>query len=251
MAPTLRSSTQRKTASSAKAANDAGSTRKPRAPLTCKQRYTRTKGLVSWKKSKKLDAITTANATDSPLLCLPAEIRNMIFQYASVPDFPNWIGCYFNARHLISRSTTSTRAHPDHLKQLAISLPRVCRQIYAETATLIYSENCFAFQNETAMNKWLDKRLIAQREAIRWMLLPYRVYERQIFDGNDWTLKRERQNIAGRARTICPNLVEMEEDDWLDECLCASPAIYLLDDRSRGEDPSSGEDFMYVSDSDW
>ncbi|EAT88324.2 hypothetical protein SNOG_04564 [Parastagonospora nodorum SN15] len=204
MAPTLRSSTQRKTASSAKAANDAGSTRKPRAPLTCKQRYTRTKGLVSWKKSKKLDAMYVSHALgDSPLLCLPAEIRNMIFQ--STP----------------------------------------------ETATLIYSENCFAFQNETAMNKWLDKRLIAQREAIRWMLLRYRVYERQIFDGNDWTFKRERQNIAGRARTICPNLVEMEEDDWLDECLCASPAIYLLDDRSRGEDPSSGEDFMYVSDSDW
>jgi hypothetical protein len=50
---------------------------------------------------------------------------------------------------------------------------------------------------------------------------------------------------------MCPNLVEMEEDDWLDECLCASPAMYLLDDRSRGEDLSSGEDYMLHDSEDW
>jgi hypothetical protein len=171
----------------------------------------------------------------------------MIFKYASIPDWSNWIGCYFNERHLISRSTTSTRAHPDEIRELAISLPRVCRQIYAETATLIYSENCFAFRNEPAMNKWLDKRLVAQREAIRWMILPCRVYTRRVFDGDDWTSKREREHITIRARLRCPNLVEMEEDDWLDECLCATPAMYLFDNRCMVENPSSGDDYMYGS----
>jgi len=265
MAPTLRSSTQRKTASSAKAAKDAGSKRKPRAPLARNQRYKRTKGLVSWRKSKKLDAMyvlsriitlgfnnlrrrsTTANAETSPLLRLPAEIRNMIFKYASIPDWSSWIGCYFNERHFISRSAISSRAHPDEIQELAISLPRVCRQIYAETATLTYSENCFAFQSELAMHKWLNKRLVAQRESVRWMILPYRVYAGRVFVGNHWTFKPERDSITIRARVKCLNLVEMEENDWLDECLRLTRISHIFDNRSPRKDPSSGESFMYSS----
>jgi hypothetical protein len=57
MPPTLRNSTQQKTDASAKAAKDAGYTRRPRAPLSRKQRYTRNKGLVSMKTPKSLESM--------------------------------------------------------------------------------------------------------------------------------------------------------------------------------------------------
>jgi hypothetical protein len=60
MPPTLRNSTQEKTATSAKAAKDAGYVRPsqlPRPPRSRRQYYTKTKGLVSWKPLKELDAM--------------------------------------------------------------------------------------------------------------------------------------------------------------------------------------------------
>jgi hypothetical protein len=110
-------------------------------------------------KADKHDS-SVANVTDSPLLRLPPEIRNMIFKFASRPTW-GWISCYSNRRGHISRSGTSTRATSRELKGFAINLPRVRRQIYSDTATLIYSENCFVFQSERAMTKWLSKRLLA------------------------------------------------------------------------------------------
>jgi len=179
-----------------------------------------------------------ANSTNSPLLQLPAETRTMIFKYAVRPTY-GWIGLYFNRQNLISRSHSSVQGHKSELKDIAVHLPVVCRQVYAETVTLIYSHNCFAFQSESSMKLWLDKRLLAQREAIRWMMLPCFVYEHRVYDGNDWEWKYETEDVADRMRKICPNLIEMEEDDWLDEC------IYLRDYQDRGADPSSGDENPY------
>jgi hypothetical protein len=57
MAPSLRKSTQSKTDASAEAAKDVGFKPRPRKPLTCKQRYTRNKGLVSMKITKALESM--------------------------------------------------------------------------------------------------------------------------------------------------------------------------------------------------
>jgi hypothetical protein len=57
MAPSLRKSTQSKTDASAKPAKDVGFKPRPRKPLTCKQRYTRNKGLVSMKITKALESM--------------------------------------------------------------------------------------------------------------------------------------------------------------------------------------------------
>jgi len=54
MAPSLRKSLRQKTKASAKTAEKVGYTRRPRAPPSRKQRYTRNKGLVSMKPPKAL-----------------------------------------------------------------------------------------------------------------------------------------------------------------------------------------------------
>jgi hypothetical protein len=46
------------------------------------------------------------------------------------------------------------------------ALPRVCRQIYHETATLVYSENIFSFGYEPHSVYFIDDRKQVQREAI-------------------------------------------------------------------------------------
>jgi hypothetical protein len=53
----LRGSTKDKTAHSTKVAKDAGYVRKARVSLSRRQCYTHSKGSVSWKKSKNLDAM--------------------------------------------------------------------------------------------------------------------------------------------------------------------------------------------------
>jgi hypothetical protein len=81
------------------------------------------------------------------------------------------------------------------LQTLAVALPCVCRQIYAETATLTYSENVFCFLVGNAMLRWLSMRIPAQCEAIRSMIF-YR----------HSSLEAERCHIIKFAKKKCTNL---------------------------------------------
>jgi hypothetical protein len=178
---------------------------------------------------------TMTNATSSRLLLLPPELRNMIYKYALTPKRANRVGLYYNRRSRISRSGYSAYAHKDIAQELAVALPRVCRQIYTETATMLYHENRFAFGREESMRKWLSKRIRAQREAIRWVTLPRGVYEHS-FGG--WVCEC-RANITKNVMKICPNLIEIVEDKGFDKRLRGRRC---QDGRNRFEDPSSGDE---------
>jgi hypothetical protein len=61
---------------------------------------------------------------------------------------------------------------------------------------MTYSENCFWFENVGDIRWWLDKRIKAQREAVRWVMVEcmFRNYPR---------LKGELNRL--------PNLVDVED----------------------------------------
>jgi hypothetical protein len=61
--------------------------------------------------------------------------------------------------------TTSSPLHPNHWTA-AFALPRVCRQIYSETATLVYSENNFVLP-ASDYTTWYAARFEAQLDAIK------------------------------------------------------------------------------------
>jgi hypothetical protein len=175
----------------------------------------------------------------------------MIFKYALTPRSSRrniWVGLYYNQRGRISRSGTSTHASRGILKDLAIALPRVCRQIYVETALVLYSENRFAFKRGSAMHKWLSKRIKAQREAIRWMMLPCIAYQHGSMERNNWVSRIGRKEITKDAKKTCLNLVEMVEDNQLDSFLRNSRAF---DGRCRSADPSSGDELYREGSSDY
>ncbi|KAI4673376.1 uncharacterized protein J4E88_008989 [Alternaria novae-zelandiae] len=114
------------------------------------------------REEKRLSEITYLNATTSPLLLLPAEIRNMVFAFA------------LGQQYLVinNKGTLVTRGVPVHLPRLLY----VCRQIYAETALLPYALNIFAIWDlsvyplptwgSSKLYAFLERRTPAQIEAM-------------------------------------------------------------------------------------
>jgi hypothetical protein len=114
------------------------------------------------------------NAIESPLLRLPSEIRSIIWTFAvgvslvhincqsvymrrqsNLPLRAIGYGVAFNERRIIVANN----------RQLsAFHLPEVCRQIYAETATLAYSTNTFLIGPYTS--DWIRALSLTQRRAI-------------------------------------------------------------------------------------
>ncbi|KAF7567171.1 hypothetical protein A1F94_007426 [Pyrenophora tritici-repentis] len=79
--------------------------------------------------STRLDIITAANARDSPLLRLPAELRNRVYDYVFDPiRYKTFCSLYYGLEHprLIDCNCLRQR----------ILIPATCRQLYAETAAL-------------------------------------------------------------------------------------------------------------------
>jgi hypothetical protein len=78
------------------------------------------------------------------------------------------------------------------------------------------------------MEMWLSKRLLAQHEAIHRTMLPYNQYHQyrlpphQCTISGTWKLETCKEEIEERVKALCPNLIKMEEDDWLDKILVSS-----------------------------
>ncbi|KAF2001235.1 hypothetical protein P154DRAFT_596872 [Amniculicola lignicola CBS 123094] len=104
-----------------------------------------------------LKSLTTTNAQTSPFLLLPPELRNEIYLYV------------LTGKHIAIRSFGS-RKRPRCLATTSEpeirNLPRVCRQIYIECGTLIYSHNTIDLGGLPYISKWLRQRLDVQLGAI-------------------------------------------------------------------------------------
>ncbi|KAI4706353.1 hypothetical protein J4E89_009087 [Alternaria sp. Ai002NY15] len=108
------------------------------------------------------DQISQQNAK-SPLLRLPAELRNQIFALALTQPT---IEIFWSEPHLKFKFHEDCR--PDYVRQ-PLNLLFVCRQTHAETATLPYKLNTFAvdfvYQRDPPKN-FLYQRTVEQREVM-------------------------------------------------------------------------------------
>ena len=115
------------------------------------------------------------NATASPLLSLPPEIRNRIFNLV--------LGCQrlwisYKPHEHFTRTIKGQRHHvhvPGGLyhqtgarfdKKLHLGLLRVCRQTYGEVALLPYALNTFFFKDVWVRRKFMKERRPVQQRAI-------------------------------------------------------------------------------------
>ncbi|KAH6849564.1 hypothetical protein B0T12DRAFT_486270 [Alternaria alternata] len=124
--------------------------------LRVEARETNSEIPLSTNDQRKID-IAQRNATSSPLLRLPPEIRNMIYT-------------------LILDVNTVMVAHAGLVRsrrfEISVTLLRVCRQIHAEAALLPYAFNTFVFWGTTlSLKTFLDgrnKEQIAAMRKVQW-----------------------------------------------------------------------------------
>lgn len=101
--------------------------------------------------------------SETPLLRLPPEVRNCIWEYAlgdkvlDVVFVEKLKGPYIEEKTLIAADT-----FPDH----SHALLQVCRQVYTETALIPFATNAFKFAREEAFD-WARHLLPVQQKSIR------------------------------------------------------------------------------------
>lgn len=83
------------------------------------------------------------NATESPLLRMPPDIRNRIYTY-TLGDRHAWYHFFLSAFRPV--------CFP------GIELLRTCRQLYSETRILPFFYNTYAFYDSGALNHWIATR---------------------------------------------------------------------------------------------
>ncbi|KAF2437380.1 hypothetical protein P171DRAFT_492128 [Karstenula rhodostoma CBS 690.94] len=144
----------------------------------------RENGLVDMGKTPPwMVEVAKRNATDSPLLRLPGELRNKIWRYATASNIvnmhdddsrPDAVVCKGHTVGVVGEDNPirwlSTRAEDKPRLPTAFHLSEVCRQIYHEVGTLAYSDSIFFFCNwndEGALIRaWTRTLTSAHRNAI-------------------------------------------------------------------------------------
>ncbi|KAJ8110972.1 hypothetical protein OPT61_g6314 [Boeremia exigua] len=137
------------------------SARTPAAPSKKACRVKRYKnGILNLEKTPPhLVDTVRRNATKSPLLRLPPEIRNQIWyftmggQLIAFPNRNHAKGCAVMCETRADAGFCCPRSHSNYIYptmrlqvEAAFHLPEVCRQIYAETALTAYQQNTFIFK---------------------------------------------------------------------------------------------------------
>ncbi|KAF2118409.1 hypothetical protein BDV96DRAFT_569855 [Lophiotrema nucula] len=154
------------------------------------------------------DQLTKKNSIQSPLLRLPAELKDEIFSYV----FGGQTIYVEHTRSAISQRLAFVLQPPDFtvLRSWSYFLEPLllCRHVYEEAKLHFYRHNIFVFRHEEALNVFLRERTQAQINAVSSLKPPALVYER-IRDG--MTFRNEAKTFKARF----PNLKTVYlEEGW-------------------------------------
>ncbi|KAF2662775.1 hypothetical protein K491DRAFT_709439 [Lophiostoma macrostomum CBS 122681] len=148
-------------------------------PKRKKRVYHLKNGLVSLLRTpSEMVPITKRNA-ETPLLRLPAEIRNRIFEFALGGNIID-----IHKRRGTPRGAFALRSGPSTNVRMLLGVLEVCRQIYHEAPTIPYSYNIFGFYNRDSFPEWCQGRKKAQLDAVR-TIAPYTFQAQAWFRGTN------------------------------------------------------------------
>lgn len=126
------------------------------------------------------------NATESPLLRLPAEIRNKIWQftlgYHRIMIYYQFANIYGIGRRAIQLAHSVYAGDPTtegSIVQPGFALPIVCRQTYVEAFAMVYSLNTFNFSHRSTLDHFIRNRALGQRRLVASIVVPcdyFRLY---------------------------------------------------------------------------
>ncbi|KAI4708984.1 hypothetical protein J4E89_006386 [Alternaria sp. Ai002NY15] len=161
----------------------------------------------------ELMKIAKANSIQSPLLNLPAEIRNKIWAYAvgyhqvDIHDYScvrRWDIRLTHVTHPLTKgpNTSSSFVQP------TFAVPKVCRQMYVESSAMVYSLNNFGFDNLDTCDRWILGRPLGQRRLIVSVDMPFGYYSLY----KDGFRKLLRQTFPGIVRVnLHTKMAEMSQ----------------------------------------
>ncbi|KAJ4296249.1 beta transducin [Kalmusia sp. IMI 367209] len=186
------------------------------------------------RKSKHLLEFAQRNSVTSPLLRLPPEIRNKIWEYA-LGGFQIDVrktGGRKKAVKLVYTTRPVGTCYPlskDYIKP-TFHLHEVCRQMYFETSPLIYTLNTFGFSSVEAMDHWIKNRPTGQLRLVDSIDVPMD-YLRLYNHGFRMTFRKEfpcikrigvdillDETLDDSKERILKKMHECEGDDLIVEC---------------------------------
>jgi hypothetical protein len=140
---------------------------------------------VSW----KILTATSAkrNSVESPLLRLPGEIRNMIWEYAMSDDVifiaddlsMEYTGGPGRTLHYLGKPWDLSKVDQDSTTK---PLLHVCRQIYTEVSTMIHTLSTLYFATKDSIDYFIKHSSLDQRCLITSIVVPIkylRLYHRR------------------------------------------------------------------------
>ena len=143
-----------------------------------------------------------ANARDSPLLRLPIEIRNRIFEYVFDPvgyrPYYTALGMYDPPR-------------PRGLRKRML-IPTTCRQLYAETAVLPLQTVTLEFRYTAQVVIWTDEAPAHIKPAVKEICID------TIYEARNWF-----GCTFDRLLDVCKTLENLE---CVYLCICEEFALY-------------------------
>ncbi|KAF2118564.1 hypothetical protein BDV96DRAFT_390469 [Lophiotrema nucula] len=181
------------------------------------------------------------NAVQSPLLRIPAEIRNRIFTFAmggldvQVRFIWTRVDGNYTRRKLKGRAVDWQNNNQDAVYvQPAFHFIEVSRQIYAEFATLAYSANAFDFYFQT-MNAFLDVLNDAQIAAIKTIEIDGAFFDYHRSDYFDEPGREQSRPTVSSYKKKFPGLKKViVSEDMVDDLYSQIPQCWKKFDQVLG-----------------
>jgi len=107
---------------------------------------------------------TERNDRDSPLLRLPSELKNLIYEYVLTVSYPL---CFTRKKHPTKKTKKSRDKKLLRGVQYDLSLLRVCRKIHHDTALLPFSLNTIQCDSLMVVQRLRMHLSAEQRQAVR------------------------------------------------------------------------------------
>ncbi|KAF2847890.1 hypothetical protein T440DRAFT_184618 [Plenodomus tracheiphilus IPT5] len=231
------------------------------------RRKKESKKLAKMLKQEMNKSRTLENMLDSPLLRLPGEIRNIIYEYAmmgNVIEEPETTWSY---------TTAPTTPETKGTVPVALNFLSVSRQVYAETRILLFKHSALKIHDLNNLRTLKRNIISAQWNAITTIILPVEAVSVRCISCHEpfcptthcqWSFRKDEldylEHLPGLQRVIIDwrSRPSMEDDDYerdhigvlIQEAVAAGDQEVKVVFEGVGQSSDCDDEMWYMADGD-